>query len=120
MGNIRPHRQFAIVAEQLVAARSACGLSVKALAEFTDLGVNTIRRAEAGGASALTVANALRLTQALESLGITFLEGDDRGPGIRYLRLAVNELTGELPQPTDIAESVVESVAPQDLKRQSK
>ena len=86
MVNIRPYGSFSPTGSQLAAARAAAGLSVQALAERSGLGVNTIRRAEAGGASVLTSANAARLTETLHGLGITFLAADADGPGIRIAR----------------------------------
>jgi transcriptional regulator with XRE-family HTH domain len=83
---MRPHGIFSPTAEQLVAARAAVGLTVQGLAEKTGLGVNTIRRAEAGGAEVLTQVNADRLVAVLESLGVTFLEPDNAGPGLRFRR----------------------------------
>ena len=81
--NIRPRGFFPPSGEQLTAGRAAAGLSVQALAEQTGLGVNTVRRAEAGGAAVLTAVNAERLVAGLEALGITFLEADANGPGVR-------------------------------------
>lgn len=83
MVNNRPHEQFLPTGAQLAAARAAVGLSVQALAERTGLGVNTVRRAEAGGAAAVTIVNAERLVAGLEALGIAFLEPDSNGPGLR-------------------------------------
>lgn len=83
MVNIRSHGSFLPTSDQLVAARAATGLSVQALAEHTGLGVNTVRRAEAGGAEVITPVNADRLVAGLKALGITFLEADADGPGIR-------------------------------------
>ncbi|WP_293827626.1 hypothetical protein [uncultured Brevundimonas sp.] len=42
-----------------------------------------MRRAEAGGASVLTAVNAERLVAGLQALGISFLEADADGPGVR-------------------------------------
>lgn len=67
-----------------MAARAAAGLSVKALSERSGLGVNTIRRAEADGIQVLTTVNAERLVSVLEALGVTFLEADENGPGVRF------------------------------------
>ncbi len=83
MVNNRPHEQFSPTGAQLAAARAATGLSVQALAERTGLGVNTVRRAEAGGAKVLTTVNAERLVAGLQALGITFLTPDADGPGLR-------------------------------------
>ncbi|WP_052516736.1 helix-turn-helix domain-containing protein [Brevundimonas abyssalis] len=83
MVNMRPHGIFSPTAQQLTAARAATGLSIQKLAEATGLGVNTIRRAEAGGAQVLTPVNAQRLVEVLQGLGVTFLEADANGPGVR-------------------------------------
>lgn len=83
---MRPDGIFSPTAEQLAAARAAAGLSIQALAELCRLGVNTVRRAEAGGADVVTPANAERLVSVLERLGVTFLEADAAGPGIRFRR----------------------------------
>lgn len=84
MVNNYPHGQFLPTAVQLTAARAGLGLSVQALADRTRLGVNTIRRAEADGAQVITPANAGRLVAVLIDLGVTFLEPDADGPGLRF------------------------------------
>lgn len=84
MVNSRPHDYFLPTASQLLAARAALGLSAQELAVEAMLGVNTVRRAEAGGAQVLTPANADRLIGALQRLGVTFLDPDRDGrPGLR-------------------------------------
>lgn len=83
MVNMSPYGIFSPTAQQLTAARAATGLSIQKLAEVTGLGVNTIRRAEAGGAQVLTPVNAQRLVEVLQGLGVTFLEADANGPGVR-------------------------------------
>ncbi len=80
---MRPDGQNAPTATQLAAARAATGLSVAALAARSGLGVNTIRRAEASGASVLTAVNAARLVQTFGDLGVIFLNADGYGPGLR-------------------------------------
>lgn len=84
MVNTSPHGYFLPTASQLLAARAGLKLSVEGLASAAGLGVNTVRRAEAGGAGVLTPANAERLVMTLEGLGITFLEADEAGPGVRF------------------------------------
>lgn len=42
-----------------------------------------LQRLVAGGAQVLTAVNAERLVSALQGLGITFLDADASGPGIR-------------------------------------
>lgn len=80
---MRPDGQNTPTAAQVAAARAVTGLSVAALAERSGLGVNTIRRAEASGASVLTAVNAARLVQTFEELGVVFLDADGYGPGLR-------------------------------------
>lgn len=92
MGETRPSGQ------QIAAARGALGLSVRHLSELTGLGVNTIRRSEADGTGPMTSANARQLVATLASLGITFLEPTDDGPGIRFrgdTQVALSESAGE-------------------------
>lgn len=84
MVNNRPPGPFLPAPAQLRAARAALGLSVEACAKQSGLGVNTIRRAEAGGLEAVTGANAARLVETLERLGVTFLAADEQGPGLRF------------------------------------
>lgn len=84
MVNNRPHGYFMPTAVQLVAARAGLGLSAQALASEAGLGANTVRRAEASGVKVLTPANAERLVATLEALGVTFLECDASGPGLRF------------------------------------
>lgn len=79
MVNGRPDGIFSPTANLLVAARAALGLTAAALSEEARLGVNTIRRAEAGGLSVLTPANAERLVATLERLGVIFLPADETG-----------------------------------------
>lgn len=84
MVNNNPHSRFSPTACQLMAARAAVGLSASELAAEAKLGLNTIRRAETGGARVLTAANAERLVATLERLGVTFLAADESGrPGLR-------------------------------------
>ena len=83
MVNNRPHEFFSPTGPQLLAARAGVGLTVQELAQRSGLGVNTVRRAEAGGAKVLTPVNAERLIATLQGLGVTFLEADAFGPGLR-------------------------------------
>ncbi len=66
-------------------ARLAAGLTQQQLADEANLGVATIRRAEAAKANEppLTYSNILAIRRTLESRGITFIE-DDPNPGIRW------------------------------------
>jgi transcriptional regulator with XRE-family HTH domain len=79
MVNTHPDGYFSPTAAQLLAGRAALGLSAQALADEARLGVNTIRRAEAGGAAVLTPANAERLVATFERLGVTFVAPDGEG-----------------------------------------
>lgn len=83
MVNKNPHGYFSPTPGQLRAARAALDISVQVLAERASLGVNTIRRAETDSSVTLTRANAERLVQILQDLGVTFLEADADGPGLR-------------------------------------
>lgn len=71
-------------ARQLRAARAGLDLSITALAKEAGLGVNTVARAEKGGAKSLIPANAGLLKATLERLGVTFLADDGHGPGVRF------------------------------------
>lgn len=70
---------------QLRAARGLAGISGEELAERTQLGLSTIRRAEAeDGPVRMTRANTAALITALEGLGVQFLAADKSGgPGVR-------------------------------------
>jgi hypothetical protein len=58
--------------------------SAQELAQYSSLGVNTIRRAEATDhATSLTVANDLAIRRALESAGVEFIDENGGGPGVR-------------------------------------
>lgn len=87
MVNIRPHEQKSPSRAQLRAARAALDLTVKALAAEAMLGVSTVRRAEDDGLQVLTAANAQRLLDTFERLGVLFLEADQDGPGLRVRSL---------------------------------
>lgn len=89
MVNNRPHGNFLPTTVQLLSARAGLGLSVQALAEQAGLGVNTIRRAEAAGLTVVTPVNADRLVTTLERLGVTFLEADAKGPGVRFSNVSI-------------------------------
>lgn len=86
MVNMPQHGGVSPTIEQLRAARALIGLSVQALSGHTGLGVNTIARAEKNGLATLTPANAARLVEVLERLGVEFLPDNGRGPGLRYRR----------------------------------
>jgi transcriptional regulator with XRE-family HTH domain len=73
----------ALSGSQIRAARALLKWSAEALAERSSLGVNTIRRAEVGEATALTAANDLAIRQALERGGVEFIDENGGGPGVR-------------------------------------
>lgn len=66
---------------QLRAARAALNWSSQKLADQTGLGVNTIKRAEAGGVR-MTAANSARLIEIFSQNGIGFVSSDDGRIGI--------------------------------------
>lgn len=77
--------QTVLTGAQLRAARALINISGEELAERTQLGLSTIRRAEAeDGPVGTTRANAKLLRTALESLGVEFLdESKEAGAGVR-------------------------------------
>ena len=68
---------------QIRAARALLKWSAHELARESTLGVNTIRRAEVGEATVLTVANDLAIRHALEAAGVEFIDANGGGPGVR-------------------------------------
>jgi len=81
--NRRPKHD--LYGSQIRAARALLGISASQLAEMTDLGVNTIRRAEReDGLAPVTTANALRIAEGLERAGLLLLNADGEGPGVRF------------------------------------
>lgn len=66
--------------EQIRMARGALGLNVRDLARLAEIHHNTIGAAERGGGSRGTLA---LLQQFFEARGVTFLDDDGSGPGIR-------------------------------------
>lgn len=75
---------MSLTGAQLRAARGLLNLSVAELAERTGLAINTIRRAEqTNGVAAITVANLKLIATVLESAGVTFIEADEMGAGVR-------------------------------------
>jgi hypothetical protein len=47
------------------------------------LGVNTVRRAEAGETTSLTAANEMAIRRTFESAGVEFIDENGGGPGVR-------------------------------------
>jgi hypothetical protein len=72
------------VAEPAFGCESRQGKSVEQLARSSSVGLTTIRRAElAIDKTSLTAANNLVIRSALESVGITFIDANGDGPGLR-------------------------------------
>lgn len=84
MVNNQPHGGFLPTRSQLRAARAALGLSAEGLSKAAGLGLNTIARAEKNGLEGLTFANRTRLLETFERLGVSFLDDDGAGVGLRF------------------------------------
>lgn len=74
--------QARVTGAQIRAARGLLGISAQELADKTKLSRGTIQRAELGKTE-ITVANADRIVEALERLGVVFLAPGEHGPGVR-------------------------------------
>lgn len=74
-----------ISARQIKAARALIGLSQEELADKAKCGIATVRRIEASVSAISGTAQTIsKLEKALQSAGITFVEGDGKmGPGVR-------------------------------------
>ena len=73
-----------ITSDQMRAARALIRWSAADLAQETNLGLATIRRAEVSeGATSMTVANQLAVRRALEDAGVEFIDENGGGPGVR-------------------------------------
>ncbi len=71
----------------LRAARALVNVSSEHLAQATKLGLATIKRAEASeGVTRLTSANAERLLEVYEKLGVIFVQDDTVQAGVHLLR----------------------------------
>ncbi len=79
-----------IISEQLRAARSLVGWSQSALAKASGLALSTIKRMEGDrGPLRSSAENVLKVQQALENVGIAFIDEDNElGPGVRLRKLA--------------------------------
>lgn len=73
-----------ITPRQLRAARALLGISAQELADLTQLGVATIRRAEVGTEVSLTAVNAQRLVATLKDAGVELVTTEDGGEGALY------------------------------------
>jgi hypothetical protein len=73
-----------LTAAQLRAARALINITAKELAEFSRVGLATIRRVEGlSGPLNLTAANSETLVRTLESRGVEFIAENGGGPGVR-------------------------------------
>jgi transcriptional regulator with XRE-family HTH domain len=73
---------------QIRSARALLKWSAQDLAQYSSLGVNTIRRAEAADdMPSLTTANDLAIRRALESAGVEFIDENGGGPGVRLKKI---------------------------------
>jgi hypothetical protein len=73
-----------ITGSQIRAARALLRWSATELAVRSQLGVATIRRAEAqDGVVSMTSANVNAVRHAFESAGVQFIDGNGGGPGVR-------------------------------------
>ena len=73
-----------ITSEQIKAARAALGLTVKSIADATDIGLATLKRYEATtGVPKSRKGHLDTLRQYFEAAGIEFIGTPDDGPGIR-------------------------------------
>ncbi len=81
-----------IISEQIKAARGLIGWNQTELSEAAGLSVQTIKRMENIGTGKSSVDNVVRVKQALEQAGVTFIADSETsqkgGPGVR---LAMNE-----------------------------
>ena len=69
-------------ADQCRMARAALHWTFDDLAERAGLGKATVRRFEAEGTDART-STAAKIRDAFEAAGVTFLDDDGNGPGVR-------------------------------------
>jgi transcriptional regulator with XRE-family HTH domain len=78
---------MAILGRQLRAARALAGMGQLALAEASDVGLNTIRKMEARGNEKVRVrTDTLELlTEALRDAGVEFTGEDDGRAGVRLI-----------------------------------
>lgn len=74
-----------IVGWQFRAARAAVDITIKELSKKTGLAINTIRRAEgAEGVPVITPANMQLLVATYQAMGVTFLDANGDGTGVRW------------------------------------
>jgi hypothetical protein len=88
MVNKKSYDLKAINSAQIRAARALIRWTAEDLARKADLGVATIRRAEAtDGPLQMTVSNLAAVRRTLEAAGIEFIFGDDGGFGVRLRKI---------------------------------
>lgn len=81
-----------ITGAQIRAARALVRLSAEELAAAANVGVATVRRAEAeDGSPTTTTANLKAIRLALEAAGVVFIPENGGGPGVRLARSIVGE-----------------------------
>ncbi|WP_105439521.1 transcriptional regulator [Neorhizobium sp. T25_13] len=74
-----------ITGAQIRAARGLVRWSADDLAAAAQLGISTVRRAEAdNGSSPITTANLKAIQLALESVGVEFIPENGGGAGVRF------------------------------------
>ena len=79
--------QKKITAAQMRAARALLRWTALDLAHASKVGVATIRRVEVvDGEVPVTLANEAAIRRAFEAAGITFIEDDGGGEGVRFRR----------------------------------
>jgi transcriptional regulator with XRE-family HTH domain len=86
MKEIDAHSAPVIDRELIKMARMGLGWTVKDLAERCNLGIATIRRAEAAGAAGVTEGSMLVIERAFREAGVVFFEENDGGRGLRLPR----------------------------------
>lgn len=69
--------------KQIAAARALLGWGQRELAEAANLSVPTIKRAEGDGAIRASDAAMAAIRAALEAGGVTFIDSNGGGPGVR-------------------------------------
>jgi hypothetical protein len=74
---------LSITGAQIRAARALLGITAQELADAASVGVATVRRAEASDGTAITPANLKAIQRALEAGGVSFVESNGGGVGVR-------------------------------------
>jgi len=78
-----------LTGSQIRAGRALVRWSAGQLARESNLGINTIRRAEVSeNETSMTAANDLAVRRALEAAGVEFIEENGGGPGVRLRKRA--------------------------------